>query len=212
MRALIADDHPVFRGALKAIILSIRDGAEIVEAADYAGLAARMESAPFDLVLVDLIMPGSGGLSSIIELVQLAGTAKLVVVSGMESPDIIERVRRCGVAGYIAKSTPPEGIATAIDQILAGATIFPPAAAARQPGEAADRRFDALTPKQLQVLKGLAKGLSNKELAAQFGLSPNTVKIHVTDVLRKLGVSSRSQAIAVALERWQDEPAIATVE
>jgi len=202
MRALIVDDHPLFRTALKGIVRTLAADAVLDEACTYDDARVLLAAGSYDLVLLDLLMPGGGEPSTLVELVTQAGTAKVVVVSGVEEPEVIARVRQCTVAGFIAKTQPPDRIASAIGLILNGGNVFPSTYDGTRAPPARTIKAPTLTPKQLQVLDLLAKGHSNKEIAGFLDLSPNTVKIHVTEVLRKLGVASRAQAIATVRNRW----------
>ncbi len=201
MRILVADDHPLFRGAIRSILLAIDPAAEIRDASDYAEALARLGEERMDLVLLDLMMPGGGALSTLVDFINLAGDARVVVVSGLDDAAIRRQVRLCGVDGFIAKTDHPDRIARALRLVLAGGQVFPevmdgPAAAVAAPCG------PVLTAKQLQVLELLSQGQSNKGIANHLGLSPNTIKIHVTEILRKLGVSSRSQAVALVRNNW----------
>lgn len=199
MRILIADDHPLFRVAIRSILLSIDPGAEIREAADYGEALARLKDERMDLVLLDLMMPGGGALATLVDFINLAGGARVVVVSGVDDAEIRQQVRLCGVHGFIAKTDHPDRMARALRLVLSGGQVFPEV---MEGAAAALPCAPALTAKQLQVLELLSQGQSNKEIANRLGLSPNTIKIHVTEILRKLGVSSRSQAVALVRNNW----------
>ena len=180
MRTLIADDHPLFRGAIRSILLSVNPSAVITEACDFAEAVTQLKQGDFDLVLFDLMMPGSGGLASLVEFVNLAKSAAVVVISGVEDSDVPHQVKQCGARGFIAKIDPPDRVAASLRLVLEGRQTFPEAA---QPSVGI-AVLPALTAKQLQVLELLAHGHSNKEIANRLLVSPNTVTIHVTEILK----------------------------
>ena len=202
MQILVADDHKLVRDGLRPFLGELDPQAEILDASTLdEALVAADGASQLGLVLLDLMMPGGGALSTLVDFINLAGGARVVVVSGLDDAAIRQQVRLCGVDGFIAKTDHPDRIARALRLVLAGGQVFPevmddaPASAPAPCGP-------ALTAKQLQVLELLSQGQSNKGIANQLGLSPNTIKIHVTEILRKLGVSSRSQAVALVRNNW----------
>lgn len=204
MRILLADDHPLFRAALSGIVRGALPGCEVDEAENYADTRAKIAARSPDLVLLDLMMPGNTGLAGLVELVNLAEPkARIVAISGLESPQVIRQVRACGLAGFIVKTSRPEHIANTLQMVLRGGSVFPdtPDHPAAEPAH----NGTPLTPKQLQVLELLTRGMANKAIAKELALSPNTIKVHVTEILRKLGVSSRSEAIAMTKAGWHPE-------
>lgn len=199
MNILIVDDHPLFRAALTGVVQSVCEGTSVSEAESYAEAIACLRRQAFDLVLLDLLLPGMNGTHQINEMIRLVGDHPLVVVSGVEDPKVVADIRQCGAAGFIAKSLPPQGMAAGLKVVLDGGRFFPEQAA--PPPRSASAA--PLTPKQNEVLDLLVLGKSNKEIANDLKLSTNTVKVHVTDILRKLRVSSRAQAIAACRSTWQ---------
>jgi DNA-binding NarL/FixJ family response regulator len=185
---------------MRSILLSVDPAAVITEACDYAEAVSRLKQETFDLVLLDLMMPGGGGLVSLVEFVNLAGSGAVLVVSGVEDSDVPHQVKQCGARGFIAKTDPPDRIAAALRLVLNGGHVFPETGTGIHAPTVPN--LPALTAKQLQVLELLAHGHSNKEIANRLQVSPNTIKIHVTEILKKLGVSSRSQAIALVRDHW----------
>lgn len=207
LRTLIADNHPPFRDVLAGIVRSIRADADCLVACSLDEALAALSSGAFDLVFAGLDLPGMGGLGSVVGLVNQAGGAALVVLADGHPPQVARLCRMCGVAGLVEKSAPPDRITRAVTMALRGGLAFPdtlaiPASPQTLAGPA------VLTRKQLQVLARLAAGGSNKQIAKDLGLSPNTVKAHVSEILRRLAVTSRAQAIAIMREPWARDPAL----
>lgn len=196
LRILIADDHPMFRAALRYALGEIAPGAGIVEVASQSALEAAIGSGEeFDLAMLDLMMPGAMGFSSLVYARGERPELPVVIISSNEHPRTIRRAQQFGASGFVPKSAPAAMLAQAVGAVLAGEVWFPPQQAERDEGDAqlADR-LAQLTPQQMRVLLRLADGLLNKQIAYELSLAENTVKIHVTAILRKLGCHSRTQA------------------
>lgn len=196
LRILIADDHPMFRAALRYALGEIAPGARIVEVASQSALEAAIGSGEaFDLAMLDLMMPGAMGFSSLVYARGERPELPVVIISSNEHPRTIRRAQQFGASGFVPKSAPAAVLAEAVGAVLAGKVWFPPQQAERDEGDAqlADR-LAQLTPQQMRVLLRLADGLLNKQIAYELSLAENTVKIHVTAILRKLGCHSRTQA------------------
>ncbi|MBN9243053.1 MAG: response regulator transcription factor [Mesorhizobium sp.] len=197
---VIADDHPLFRGALREAIAGAGNVAAIHEAGDFesakALLAANEE---VDLVLLDLAMPGASGLSGLISLRGVHPTVPMVVISAHDDPATIRRALDLGASGFISKSASMEEIRSAIQAVLAGDIAAPVGMDLGVEGdpEVSDliRRLQTLTPQQTRVLGMLAEGLLNKQIAYELGVSEATIKAHVSAILQKLDVDSRTQAV-----------------
>jgi DNA-binding NarL/FixJ family response regulator len=201
LKILVADDHPLFRVAIRGMVTSITADAEVEEAEDYNAAADRVGRTGFDLILLDLMMPGLDGLAGLVNLVGLSDGTPVVVITGQADPDSMRSVRLCGAAGFIDKRLPPDRMANAIGVVLNGGHYFvldPTDEVAAATGTA----HEPLTTKQVQVFNLLIQGKSNKEIANLLAISPNTVKVHITEILRKLSVTSRTQAIALARGPW----------
>lgn len=198
---LIVDDHPLFVEALKLVIQSEFPESSVSEAMSIdAARAALDEHGPFDLVLLDLSMPGTRGLDGLIELRTRQPKLPIVVVSALEDPRIIHEVMTCGAAGFISKSTRVTDLGHAIKQVMAGAVVLPRGYQPPQEDGTSDlmARFATLTPQQVRVLHMLRQGLLNKQIAFDLGVGETTVKAHVSEILRKLRVASRTQAVIEA--------------
>lgn len=197
---IVADDHPLFRGALKEILRSLPGGADIVEAADFSEAAAALEHhGDADLLLLDLAMPGTSGLSGLALLRAEHPSVPIAIVSASEDTQIIARALDLGASGFIPKSAGFDDIREAIETLLRGDVWLPGNVSLDAPGdpEVAELivRMKSLTPQQTRVLSMLGRGLLNKQIAYELGVSEPTIKAHVSAVLLKLGVDSRTQAV-----------------
>lgn len=197
---IIADDHPLFRGALKQALTGMEGNPDIVEAGDFEAARKAAESNPnADLLLLDLAMPGVSGLSGLISLRAEFQSLPVVIVSASDDPATIRRALDLGASGFISKSASIEDIREGIASVLAG-NIYTPGGYVRGPeqdSEVADliARLRTLTPQQSRVLAMLAEGLLNKQIAYELGVSEATIKAHVSAILLKLNVDSRTQAV-----------------
>jgi DNA-binding NarL/FixJ family response regulator len=201
-RLLIADDHPLFRGALREA-LSGHFAAEALEAGTFEEVTQTLDAAgDVDLVLLDLSMPGVRGFSGLIYLRAQYPSVPIVVVSANDDPAVVARCMDFGASGFIPKTLGIEAMREAIRRVLAGELWTPPDIVL---GQAADtgtaelvERLASLTPQQVRVLMMLSAGLLNKQIAYELGVSEATVKAHVSAILQKLGVDSRTQAVIAA--------------
>ena len=200
---IIADDHPLFRGALRQAVSSIMPQARVMEASGMDDLNATLsQERDVDLILLDLTMPGVQGFSGLMSLRAQYPELPVVIVSATEEPTVIRRAMDFGASGFIPKSIDIDSIGGAIQAVLAGDTWTPPDVdlSATEDAETADlvRRLGTLTPQQVRVLTMLSEGLLNKQIAYELGVSEATVKAHVSAILDKLGVDSRTQAVIAA--------------
>lgn len=202
-RLVIADDHPLFRDALRlAVSHTVADG-EIAEADSFDSLCAALKATPdVDLVLLDLNMPGMHGFSGLLYLRAEFAAVPVVVVSANEKPRVVRRALDLGAVGYIPKSAAANEIRDALRALLAGEAWWPAALDPRSARLDADTELAALlnrlTPQQSRVLMLLSDGLLNKQIAYAMMVSEATVKAHVSAILQKLGVDNRTQAVIVA--------------
>ena len=200
---LIADDHPLFREALRGVVARVMPDAQLHEADSVDALYALVEAEPdADLLLLDLNMPGAQGFSSLVHLRALHPQLPIVVVSAREEPAVMRRALDHGAVGFIPKSADAATLGEAIGSVLDGDHWAPAAAfnaPAAQPEEHdAARRLRDLTPQQFRVLQMLGAGLLNKQIGYELNVSEATVKAHVTAILRKLGAGNRTQAVLIA--------------
>jgi DNA-binding NarL/FixJ family response regulator len=206
MRVLVADDHPLFRAALRLALAQALPEAEVIEAHDVASMRAAATATPEpDLVLLDLLMPGARSLAPLAWLrSQYPGTA-VMIVSANEDPDVIRRSQAFGAAGYVVKSAAQSELIAAIRAVADCGLWFPSdlvavPRTANEPRESLAVRLNSLTPQQYRVLELVAQGRLNKQIAADLDIEETTVKAHVSAALAKLGVRNRMQASLVLRE------------
>jgi DNA-binding NarL/FixJ family response regulator len=202
-RLLIADDHPLFRGALREAISGLLEKVDIAEAGTFNEVAELLErGSEVDLVLLDLTMPGARGFSGLMYLRAQYPGVPVIVVSANDDPAAIRRCMEFGASGFIPKTLGIEAMRAAISRILGGGVWTPPdvdlSAGSDAETAALIARMATLTPQQVRVLMMLSEGLLNKQIAYQLGVSEATVKAHVSAILQKLGVESRTQAVIAA--------------
>ena len=207
IRVLLADDHAAIRAGLR-LLLSAESGLEVVgEAADGAVAVAQARALRPDVVLMDVRMPGTDGIEATARIVA-EGTAQVLVLTSFEVDDYVRGSLRAGAAGYLLKSVGAEQLADAIRRVAAGEAVLAPevtrtviAAFTAQgtPPSPAPLPPD-LTERESEILRALAEGMSNADLARHFTISEATVKTHVSRVLGKLGCTSRVQAAIRARE------------
>jgi DNA-binding NarL/FixJ family response regulator len=197
---IIADDHPLFRTALKSILLTHIPNATITEVGDLVSLQTCVESNnKADLILLDLHMPGAEGFSSIIFINAHYPHIPIIIISAHEESDIIRRAIDHGASGFLPKSSSAEDIYQAIDEVLKGG-IWIPEHVSPQQGIADDElnaadAIASLTPKQFRVGSMVSQGLLNKQIAFELHVTEATIKAHMTEIFRKLGVHSRTQVV-----------------
>ncbi len=197
-RVLLADDHPLFRQALRAAVVLAQPQFTIEEAGTLEmARAALAREQDFVLVLLDLKMPDCVGFSGLLSLRSEFPQVPVVVVSSSESATTVSRAMAFGAAGFIPKSASINEIGQALVTVLAGDLWTPPATPAAAVPEVVDT-IASLTPAQLRTLMGLQRGLLNKQIAFEMGVTEATVKAHITTMFRKLGVVNRTQALIVA--------------
>ncbi len=201
-RFLIVDDHPLFREALTSALRLVDVEADIYEATSIEGALDVLDAHDdFELALLDLSLPGTTGFSGLIRLRTARPKLPILVVSGHEEPAMVREALSLGIAGYVPKSTSKKRLAEAVAKALAGDVYEPElpgsAGVEARPSEENSilRRLRDLTPQQLAVLELVREGRQNKAIAYELKLAETTVKAHVSEVLRKLGVVSRTQAV-----------------
>ena len=199
---LIVDDHPLFREALRSAINLAYPAAEVTEAASLGeALDALRQEDMFDLALLDLSIPDTEGYFGLLDLRARFPRLPVVVISGHEDNRVIRDVMSYGAAGFIPKSTRKNELTEAIKTVMDGEIFMPPGYV--EPQAAADdaertalmEKLASLTPQQLRVLKMLRDGLLNKQIAYELGVGETTIKAHVSEILRKLDVYSRTQVV-----------------
>ncbi len=208
-RIVIVDDHPLFRGALKQALGTSIEGAQIIEAGSLDELISLLKpDNEIDLILLDLAMPGVQGLSGLLFLRADHPGIPVVIVSASEDVNTIRRAIEFGASGYVPKSQTVDQIRGAIAQVLAGEVWIPPDLDIGQTDKTATgiaARLSTLTPQQVRVLMMLGEGLLNKQIAFRLSVSEATIKAHVSAILQKLGVDSRTQAVIAINKLGQGE-------
>ena len=202
-RILIVDDHPLFREALRLALSTAKPWLEISEADSLNALTRRLaDDDSCDLVLLDLRMPGVQGLSGLIYLRSRYPGIPVVIVSASEEAGVVQKTLDLGASGFIPKSSGSAVIVEAVKTVLDGGVWVPPWADRDVPGDpeisGIARRVASLTAQQIRVLMMLKEGLLNKQIAHALDVSEATVKAHVSAILLKLGVASRTQAVIAA--------------
>ena len=212
LQVLIADDHGLFRAGLIHLIEELAERVTVVEANSLDEAIARIDPlATPDLMLVDLMMPGMGeGAAGIRRLRQIAPDTPLVVLSAKNQAGDVRQAIEAGALGFIPKSSSPDIMLHGLRLVLSGGIYLPaevmgsPAAASAERPAGPDGR--QLTARQREILTLLSEGCSNKEIARRLGVAAGTVKVHVSQILRALGVENRTQAAAAALSWIRNHP------
>jgi len=214
-RLVIADDHPLFRGALREAVSGLFADPDIAEAGSFDEVVGLIDrGGDVDLVLLDLAMPGVRGFSGLMYLRAQYPSVPVVIVSANDDPAVIRRCMDFGASGFIPKTLAVESIRAAIGRVLEGGVWTPPDIDLERGADEEIARLMArlatLTPQQVRVLMMLSEGLLNKQIAYALGVSEATVKAHVSAILQKLGVESRTQAVIAAAKIEQGQwPSIA---
>ncbi len=214
MRYLLVDDHPLFREVVSQYLATLDADARVFEAGDGAeALAVLGQHQPFDMILLDIAMPGQSGQTLLARIQQGMPDTRVVFVSSSDCPATVEQLMEQGASGFISKATSPSEFTAALRLLLGGERYISPAVLARlNQADAIDVADDdpavALTPRQLEVLPLLYRGLPNKAIARELACSEGTVKLHVSGILRALRVSNRTEAVAAALRHALLDPSV----
>ena len=214
IRLLIADDHAVVRQGLRTF-LELQEGIEVVaEAEDGEQAVAAAEQTKPDVVLLDLVMPRLGGVEAIGRIREVSPESRVIVLTSFFDDDKLFPAVRAGAAGYLLKDVQPHELVRAIKAVHDGNALLAPEVASRVLDELAataerPRAADVLTAREREVLGLIAHGLSNKEIAQSLSIGEKTVKTHVSNILAKLGVQSRTQAVLQAMRAGIIPPATA---
>lgn len=211
MKVLVVDDHPLYRDAVRSTLqLSFR-GVEVSEAGSIEAALTLLAAHPTtDLILLDLSMAGVRGFDGLLNLRKQRPSIPILVVSGLDEPRVIADARQYGAAGFVPKASEKGSLVKAIEEVLAGGLAFPPVRAATPAALAARtsvaERVALLTPQQMRVLKMIRQGKLNKQIAHELMVGDSTVKAHVSEILRKLGVGSRTQIVIETASLNFDQP------
>ena len=206
VRILLADDHALFRSGMKYVLAGLDGDVEIIEGSSYAdAVKIAAENKDLDIALVDLSMPGLDNFNGLRRLREELGDVPIVVVSALDRGTEIRQAMECGISGYIPKTLESSIVLCALKLVFSGGVYLPPALLDKDQSrgdadtiEANGGEVARLTPRQSDVLALVARGLSNKEIARDLELAEGTVKLHVTALLKVLGVNNRTQAVVKA--------------
>lgn len=205
MKLLIIDDHPVMREGLVALLQQAADSIEVVQAASSAeGLAQVERHDDLDAIFLDLAMPDGGGMAAIRAFGERRPDVPVIVLSASEDPADVRRALSLGALGYVPKSANPTTLLSALRLVLSGNIYVPPLVLVTADAETRGGPTSTagvapqLTERQLEILRQLSRGLSNKEIGRELDIAEKTVKAHVAAIFRSLNVVSRTQAVGVA--------------
>ncbi|KAA1194632.1 response regulator transcription factor [Pseudohalioglobus sediminis] len=211
---LVADDHPLFRGALQQVIAQLYPQATLYQAASVAELQQQVDQHPdIELLLLDLHMPGALGFSALSWFIGQHPSTPVIMISANSHPETVRRAIDHGAAGFLSKSADVADMEDCIGKVMAGARGLHPGLDANASGaslqslDVADA-LASLTPQQFRVASMLVEGLLNKQIAYELNVKEATIKAHMTEIFRKLGVHSRTQAVlalgSLSVETPQD--------
>ncbi len=198
IRVLCVDDHPIVREGIAAVIATQPDIACVGEAGDGQTAVAQYREHKPDVVVMDLRMPGMGGVEATIQIRKEFRTARIIVLTTYEGDEDIHRALEAGAQGYLLKDSVRRELLQTIRDVYAGHRYVSPAMAARL---AEHTPRIALSERELQVLRLIAKGLRNKEIGAALNIAEDTVKIHIKNIFGKMNVIDRTQAVVSASQR-----------
>jgi DNA-binding NarL/FixJ family response regulator len=198
LNVLIADDHPLFRQALAEALSQTNVTINVEQVQTLADTLNRVDQGDIDLLLLDLKMPDCVGLMGLIELREKHPETSVAVVTANESPQTMLKVKAAGAIGYLIKSMELESLVNALNHLLAGEAYFSLEGEVEE-NEISDdidamKKLGSLTPKQQHVLSLISKGFLNKQIAFELNIKETTVKTHVSEIFRKLGIYNRTQA------------------
>lgn len=200
-RVLIVDDHPIFRDGLAGLLATLHDVDVLGTAATAEDALRTLREAPADVVLMDINLPGTSGVDATRELMRVSPTTAVLMVTMVDDDSTVDAALAAGARGYVLKDADPDEITAAVRTVAAGGAVFGASVAQRllagglRYGRTASPATEALTPREQQVLRLLANGTSNRQIARALGLSIKTVQNHVSHILDKLQAADRAQAM-----------------
>jgi DNA-binding NarL/FixJ family response regulator len=198
IRILVADDHALIRMGLVSLVNTEPDITVVAEAADGKQAVEMFDKCNPDLVLMDLRMPIKDGVEATLEIRKQSPNARVLMLTTFDGDAEIHRALQAGAQGYVLKGSTGENLIPALRALVAGQRWIPKEVANRL---ASRRSFEELTPREVEVLQELAKGLANKEIADVLNISENTTKGHLKNIIGKLRVADRTEAVTAALQR-----------
>ena len=198
LRVLCVDDHPLLRQGIAALVEGQRDMELVAEAGNGREALRQFREHRPDVTLLDLRLPDMSGIDALIAIRSEFPGARVLIFTTFEGDAEIQRALEAGARGYLLKTMPPADLIDAIRQVHAGKKRIPPEIAAQLAEHASD---EDLTGRELEVLREVAGGSRNHEIASRLFISEETVKVHVKHIMEKLGANDRTQAVAVAIRR-----------
>ncbi len=198
IRVMVADDHPILRTGLVTLIEAQPDMSVVAQAGDgHEAVATFLREVP-DIGVLDLRMPGIGGIEAVVAIRAVLPQARLIILTSFASDEDIYRALRAGARGYLVKDAPAEELVNCLRTVHEGGTFIPPMIASKL----AERVGTVeLTAREREVLALVAKGKGNREIGAELDVTEGTIKVHVNNILTKLGVASRTEAVNIAIRR-----------
>ena len=206
IRILVADDHPVVRDGLVAILSTQPDFEVVGEAGSGPDAVANVESLAPDVLLLDLEMPEMDGVAVLRQLRQIESATRVVVFTAFDTDERILDAVQAGAQGYLLKGVPRDDLFNAVRVVHSGGSLLQPIVASKLLRQVSQERHDddmieSLTSREREVLRLLAQGQQNKEIAAGLVISERTVKFHVSSILGKLGAGNRTEAVRIAAQQ-----------
>ena len=198
IKVLLVDDHTIVRQGLRVLLEAEPDITMVGEAETGRQAVQMTRKLRPDVVVMDISMPMLNGLEATRQILKEMPATRVLILSSYSDDEYVHQMTQAGAAGYLLKTAPPEELTRAIADVAAGRRVIPPAIAARLADRVAGSE---LTPRELEVLAAVARGEGNREIARRLAITEGTVKGHVSNVLDKLGVRSRTQAVTAALAR-----------
>ncbi len=206
IRIAVVDDHPIVRDGLAAVLATQHDFAVVGQAAGGEELLRRLADLRPDVILLDLEMPGMDGVAVLQRLAGMGSTVPVLVFTAFDTDDRIVEAVRAGARGYLLKGAPRDEVFNAVRVLHGGGSLLQPVVATRliralHAGDSAEPPTEPLTERELEVLRLLALGNSNRAIADRLVITERTVKFHVSSILAKLDADNRTEAVAIARQR-----------